>query len=138
MTYHNIYYFFPCLHKPVYYCFCVDKIIYLFKHNNNDISFVFIIINYLKFLFNIHVCVSAFPSLIPQSIHNKINEHLLRQKYIIKYFNRISEGSPEAYLPLIHYVCVSFSRFLARFLASRGYELVGKNDMRFMVCILIN
>lgn len=68
-----------------------------------------------------------------------VNIDFLRYSHIISsniFIIRITEGSPEAFLPLIHHVCVSFSRFLARFLASKGYELVGKNDMRFMVCVL--
>ncbi len=33
---------------------------------------------------------------------------------------------------MLHWVLLGFSRFVARFVADRGYELYTKNDQRFL------
>lgn len=43
-----------------------------------------------------------------------------------------NQGYPEEFLPLIHFALLGFSRLLARSLASLGFELYGKSDLRFM------
>ncbi|ETO17575.1 hypothetical protein RFI_19748 [Reticulomyxa filosa] len=45
--------------------------------------------------------------------------------------NRICAGDTTELLPLIHYALLSFSKPLATFLAESGYDLYGKNDLRF-------
>ena len=42
------------------------------------------------------------------------------------------QGLPEVYLPLIHYALLSYSRAVARWLASLGHDLYGKSDLRFI------
>eukprot|EP00041_Stephanoeca_diplocostata_P018786 m.397040 g.397040 ORF g.397040 m.397040 type:complete len:721 (+) comp21120_c2_seq2:281-2443(+) len=42
------------------------------------------------------------------------------------------QGSPEVFLPLIHYAFLAYSEDLARFLGRSGYELYGKSDLKFM------
>lgn len=45
---------------------------------------------------------------------------------------RCKEGDPVAFLPLLHYALLAYSRPLNLLLASRGYELYGKSDLRFI------
>ena len=42
------------------------------------------------------------------------------------------QGLPEAFLPLIHFGLLSYSRNIARWLAANGHELFGKSDLRFV------
>lgn len=42
------------------------------------------------------------------------------------------QGLPEAFLPLIHYALLSYSRPVARLLSRSGHELFGKSDLRFI------
>lgn len=48
---------------------------------------------------------------------------------------KLSVGDPVAILPLLHYILLDFSPFVARFLAQRGYDLYGKKDVRFLETI---
>ena len=42
------------------------------------------------------------------------------------------QGSPIAFLPIIHHALMNFSLPLARWLDEEGYEMFGKNDLRFI------
>merc|ERR1719265_274967 len=44
----------------------------------------------------------------------------------------ISAGAPEAFLPILHYIFLNFSRYFSRFVVEKGYDLSGKNDLRFV------
>lgn len=44
----------------------------------------------------------------------------------------LSVGKPSAFLPLLHFVLTEFSLDLAQYFYSKGYELLGKNDMKFI------
>ncbi|KAJ7524077.1 hypothetical protein O6H91_18G076600 [Diphasiastrum complanatum] len=48
----------------------------------------------------------------------------------------LREGIPATILPLLHYALLGYSRHVARFLSSSGYELYAKSDLRFMECLL--
>eukprot|EP00899_Mesostigma_viride_P012912 jgi/Mesvir1/21621/Mv04044-RA.1 len=50
--------------------------------------------------------------------------------------NGLLSGSPVALLPIIHYAFLSYSKYLAQFLSSKGYEIMAKNDQRFMESVL--
>ncbi|KAI8905328.1 Centrosomal spindle body, CEP44-domain-containing protein [Powellomyces hirtus] len=43
-----------------------------------------------------------------------------------------TKGDPTAFLPIIHFILLDFSHVLARHFASKGYELYGKKDARFI------
>jgi len=42
------------------------------------------------------------------------------------------QGSPQAFLPLIHHALMDYSFPLACWLAEEGFEMFGKNDLRFI------
>jgi len=42
------------------------------------------------------------------------------------------QGSPIAFLPIIHHALMNYSLPLARWLDEEGYEMFGKNDLRFI------
>ena len=41
-------------------------------------------------------------------------------------------GDPAAYLPLLHYVLLSFSKHVASLIIDNGYELTAKTDYRYV------
>jgi len=42
------------------------------------------------------------------------------------------QGSPLAFLPIIHHALMDYSFPLASWLAEEGFEMFGKNDLRFI------
>lgn len=44
-------------------------------------------------------------------------------------------GKPTAFLPILHFVLTEFSLDLAQYFSSKGYELLGKNDFKFVQVI---
>ena len=44
----------------------------------------------------------------------------------------LATGDAAALLPLLHYTLLRYSGAVARWLEERGYDLYGKNDLRFM------
>ncbi|KAI9208199.1 Centrosomal spindle body, CEP44-domain-containing protein [Polychytrium aggregatum] len=46
--------------------------------------------------------------------------------------NGMVKGDPASYLPIIHFILLDASPLLARHLATKGYDLYGKKDMRFL------
>lgn len=44
----------------------------------------------------------------------------------------LANGEPGAFLPMLHYALLSFSRTVARALLDRGFDLAGKSDLRFI------
>ncbi|ORX52957.1 hypothetical protein BCR36DRAFT_369215 [Piromyces finnis] len=53
------------------------------------------------------------------------------------YLNCISlgKGDPESFLPLFHYILLDAFPLLADYFASKGYNLYGKKDVRFVECV---
>ena len=47
----------------------------------------------------------------------------------------MSRGDPSALLPLLHHILLDFSSVLATHFASKGYELYGKKDVRFLEAV---
>eukprot|EP00039_Didymoeca_costata_P007610 m.101699 g.101699 ORF g.101699 m.101699 type:complete len:530 (+) comp13754_c0_seq1:183-1772(+) len=44
----------------------------------------------------------------------------------------VRNGSPQVFLPLIHFAVLGYSQLVANFIISHGYELYGKSDLRFI------
>ena len=42
------------------------------------------------------------------------------------------QGSPIAFLPIIHHALMNYSLPLTQWLDEEGYEMFGKNDLRFI------
>lgn len=42
------------------------------------------------------------------------------------------EGSPILFLPIVHYILLGFSSAVAAYISESGFELLAKNDMRFI------
>ncbi|GFR40196.1 hypothetical protein Agub_g756 [Astrephomene gubernaculifera] len=64
-------------------------------------------------------------------------QRLLRELKAIKYPADVDEvglrlGDPVAFLPLLSYSLLKFSRLVARFIVRNGFELAGKTDQRFI------
>jgi len=53
------------------------------------------------------------------------------------YLNSMSlgKGDPESFLPLFHYILLDALPLVADYFASRGYNLYGKKDSRFIECV---
>eukprot|EP00191_Tetraselmis_sp_GSL018_P024280 CAMPEP_0177627252 /NCGR_PEP_ID=MMETSP0419_2-20121207/31102_1 /TAXON_ID=582737 /ORGANISM="Tetraselmis sp., Strain GSL018" /LENGTH=550 /DNA_ID=CAMNT_0019128389 /DNA_START=596 /DNA_END=2248 /DNA_ORIENTATION=- len=45
---------------------------------------------------------------------------------------KVRQGDPAAFLPILHYSLISFSKPLAREIVENNYELNGKTDLRFL------
>lgn len=47
----------------------------------------------------------------------------------------VCEGDPAAFLPIIHFILLDYSQWLAQHFAAKNYELYGKKDRRFMEAV---
>uniref|UniRef100_A0A061RRN5 Centrosomal protein of 44 kDa n=1 Tax=Tetraselmis sp. GSL018 TaxID=582737 RepID=A0A061RRN5_9CHLO len=64
----------------------------------------------------------------------KLKSELHKIKMPISKFEeqKVRQGDPAAFLPILHYSLISFSKPLAREIVENNYELNGKTDLRFL------
>ena len=49
--------------------------------------------------------------------------------------DRLNKGLTSACLPILHYIFFDYNQVYAEYLAEKGYEFYGKNDLRFLEAI---
>jgi hypothetical protein len=74
----------------------------------------------------------VFALLFPQHSLTLFIPLLLFFWWFFFFFCRLKSGEPNAFIGLLQYALLEFSRHVAQFISEMGYELLGKSDSKFM------